>query len=56
MALRFDHRISDEGEGKIRITHSIQLTGPLSGLLAPMIGLKGEAEVVKNIARMAERS
>lgn len=55
--LGFSHEVERVGEGTTRITHRIEISGPLSFLFARLMGTnmeKGLPEAVRNLARLAE--
>jgi hypothetical protein len=53
--MHFEQELSDAGERRTRITARIRVTGPLSWLFPRLFHLaRNEAELVKNLARMAE--
>ncbi len=54
--LRFAHELSDAGDGRLRITSTIRVTGGLSWLFPRLFKLAGnEVAMLGNLARLAEQ-
>ena len=53
--MRFEHRMEPAGDGQVRLTHRVVITGPLAGLYGLLFGrsiVAGLPDVMGNLARI----
>ena len=54
MRLRFDHELEDAGEGRVRVTHRVQMTGLATPLMRRTIGPRLERSIPVALANLVE--
>jgi uncharacterized protein YndB with AHSA1/START domain len=56
MRLRFEHELSDAGDGRLRITHRVRMTGPGTPLLRRTVGHRLERSIPAALEALVARA
>jgi hypothetical protein len=54
MRLRFEHELDDAGDGRLRITHRVQMTGLATPLMRRTVGPRLERSIPVALANLVE--
>jgi hypothetical protein len=53
--LRFEHELTDAGDGRLRITHRVQMTGPATPVLKRTVGARLERSIPAALEALVAR-